>query len=80
MNFNTKIWIDKHFDCYELGKLNYRVILGNGIEASKGESNKGDIDFSIDIGQGSKTFHVRVYVEFLSLLSVKQRFLYSVVP
>ena len=33
---------------------------GNGLEAPKGESDKDDISFSIDIERGSKTFHISV--------------------
>lgn len=52
--------LDKHFDCFEPGKYSYSAIWGNGMEAPKGESDKDDISFSIDIERGSKTFHIRV--------------------
>lgn len=52
--------LDKHFDSFESGKYSYSVIWGNGIEAPKGESDKDDISFSIDIEKGSRTFHIRV--------------------
>ena len=52
--------LDGHFDCFETGKYSYSAIWGNGLEAPKGESNKDDISFSIDIERGSKTFHIRV--------------------
>ena len=50
----------EHFDCFEPGKYSYSAIWGNGMEAPKGESDKDDISFSIDIERGSKTFHIRV--------------------
>jgi len=50
----------EHFDCLEAGKYSYSAIWGNGIEAPKGESDKDDISFSIDIERGSKTFHIMV--------------------
>ena len=52
--------LEEHFDCFELGKYSYSAIWGNGLEAPKGESDKDDISFSIDIERGSKTFHIRV--------------------
>lgn len=52
--------LDEHFDCFEQGKYSYSAIWGNGIEAPKGESDKDDISFSIDIERASKTFHIRV--------------------
>ena len=52
--------LDKHFDCFELGKYSYSAIWGNGLEAPKGESDKDDISFSMDIEKGSKIFHIRV--------------------
>ena len=52
--------LDEHFDCFEPGKYSYSAIWGNGIEAPKGESDKDDISFSVDIEKGSKTFHIRV--------------------
>ena len=52
--------LDEHFDCFEPGEYSYSAIWGNGIEAPKGESDKDDINFSIDIERGSKTFHIRV--------------------
>ena len=52
--------LNEHFDCFEPGKYCYSAILGNGIEAPKGESDKDDISFSIDIERGSKTFQIRV--------------------
>lgn len=52
--------LDEHFDCFEAGKYSYSAIWGNGLEAPKGESDKDDISFSIDIERGSKTFHIRV--------------------
>lgn len=52
--------LDEHFDCFEPGKYSYSAIWGNGLEAPKGESDKDDISFSIDIERGSKTFHIRV--------------------
>lgn len=52
--------LDEHFDCFEPGKYSYSAIWGNGMEAPKGESDKDDISFSIDIERGSKTFHIRV--------------------
>ena len=52
--------INEHFDCFEPGKYSYSAIWGNGMEAPKGESDKDDISFSIDIELGSKTFHIRV--------------------
>ena len=52
--------LDEHFDCFEPGKYSYSAIWGNGIEAPKGESAKDDINFSIAIERGSKTFHIRV--------------------
>ena len=36
------------------------MIWGNGMKAPKGESDKDDISFSIDIERASKTFHIRV--------------------
>lgn len=51
---------NKHFDCHEHRKYSYSAIWGNEIEAPKGESDKDDISFSIDIEQGSKTFHIRI--------------------
>ena len=50
----------EHFDCFEPGKYSYSAIWGNGLEAPKGESDKDDISFFIDIEKGSKTFHIRV--------------------
>ncbi len=50
----------EHFDSFEPGKYSYSAIWGNGLEAPKGESDKDDIGFSINIERGSKTFHVRV--------------------
>ena len=47
-------------DGFEPGKYSYSAIWGNGIEAPKGESDKDDNSFSIDIERGSKTFHIRV--------------------
>lgn len=52
--------LDEHFDCFEPGKYSYSAIWGNGLEAPKGESDDDDINFSIDIEKGSKTFHVSV--------------------
>ena len=52
--------LDEHFDCFKPGKYSYSVIWGNGLEAPKGESDKDDINFSIAIERGSKTFHIRV--------------------
>lgn len=52
--------LDEHFDCFEPGKYSYSAIWGNGMEAPKGESDKDNISFSIDIERGSKTFHIRV--------------------
>ena len=52
--------LDERFDSYEPGKYSYSAIWGNGIKAPKGESDKDDISFSIDIEKGSRTFHVRV--------------------
>lgn len=52
--------LDEHFDSFESGKYSYSAIWGNGIEPPKGESDKDDISFSIDIERGSKTFHIRV--------------------
>ena len=52
--------LDEHFDCFEPGKYSYSAIWGNGMEAPKGESEKDDISFSIDIARASKTFHIRV--------------------
>lgn len=52
--------LDEHFNCFESGKYSYSAIWGNGLEAPKGESDKDDISFSIDIERGSKTFHIRV--------------------
>lgn len=52
--------LDEHFDCFEPGKYSYSAIWGNGLEAPKGESDKDDISFSIDIEKASKTFHIRV--------------------
>ena len=52
--------LDEHFDSFEPGKYSYSAIWGNGMEAPKGESDKDDISFSIDIERGSKTFHIRV--------------------
>lgn len=52
---------NKQFDCHEPGKYSYSAaIWGNGLEAPKGESDKDDISFSIDIERGSKSFHIRV--------------------
>ena len=52
--------LNEHFDCFEPGKYSYSAIWGNGIEAPKGESDKDNISFSVDIERGSKTFHIRV--------------------
>lgn len=52
--------LDEHFDSFEPGKYSYSAIWGNGMEAPKGESDKDDISFSIDIERGSKTFRVSV--------------------
>lgn len=52
--------LDEHFDCFEPGKYSYSAIWGNGLEAPKGESDDDDINFSIDIERGSKTFYVSV--------------------
>lgn len=52
--------LDERFDCFEPGKYSYSTIWGNGLEAPKGESDKDDIGFSIDIARGSKTFHITV--------------------
>lgn len=52
--------LEEHFDCFEPGKYSYSAIWGNGMEAPKGESDKDNISFSIDIERGSKTFHIRV--------------------
>lgn len=52
--------LDEHFDSFEPGKYSYSVIWGNGLEAPKGESDKEDISFSIDIERGSKNFYIRV--------------------
>ena len=48
--------LDEHFDSFEPGKYSYSAIWGNGLEAPKGESDKDDIGFSIDIERGLKTF------------------------
>ena len=53
--------LDEHFDCFEPGKYSYSAIWGNGLEAPKGESDKDDIGFSIDIERDSNTCHVRVW-------------------
>lgn len=53
--------LDEHFDCFEPGVYNYSAIWGNGMEAPKGESDKDDIGFSIDIERDSNTCHVRVW-------------------
>ena len=53
--------LDEHFDCFDPGEYGYSAIWGNGLEAPKGESEKDDIGFSIDIERGSKTFRVRVW-------------------
>lgn len=52
--------LDEHFGSFEPVKYSYSAIWGNGIEAPKGESDKDDISFSIDIERGSKTSHIRV--------------------
>ena len=52
--------LDENFDSFEPGEYSYSVIWGNGIGAPKGESDKDDISFSIDLERGSKTFHIRV--------------------
>lgn len=52
--------LEEQFDCFEPGKYSFGAIWGNGMEAPKGESDKDDIGFSIDIERGSKTFHVSV--------------------
>lgn len=52
--------LDEHFDSFEPGEYSFSAIWGNGIEAPKGESDKDDISFSIDIERGSKTFYIRV--------------------
>ena len=52
--------LDEHFDCFEPGTYSYSAIWGNGLEAPKGESDKDDIGFSIEIERGSKTFQIRV--------------------
>ena len=52
--------LDEHFDSFEPGRYSYSAIWGNGIEAPKGESDKDDINFSIDIERASKSFHIRV--------------------
>ena len=53
--------LSEHFDCFEPGKYSYSAIWGNGLEAPKGESDKDDIGFSIDIERDSNTCHVRVW-------------------
>lgn len=50
--------LDEHFDCFEPGKYSYSAIWGNGIEAPKGESDKDDGTFRMEIEQGSKTFYI----------------------
>ena len=52
--------LDEYFDNFEPGKYSYSAIWGNGLEVPKGESDKDDISFSIDIEKASKTFHIRV--------------------
>ena len=52
--------LDENFDCLEAGKYSCCAIWGNGLEAPKGESDKDDISFSIDMERASKTFHIRV--------------------
>lgn len=50
--------LEEHFNCFEPGKYSYSAIWGNGIEAPKGESDKDDGTFSIEISKGSKTFYI----------------------
>ncbi len=50
--------LEEHFDCFEPGKYSFSAIWGNGIEAPKGESDKDDGTFSIEISKGSKTFYI----------------------
>jgi hypothetical protein len=52
--------LDEHFDNFEQGRYSYSTIWGNGIKSPKGESDKDDISFSIDIERDSKTFYIRV--------------------
>ena len=52
--------LEEHFDSFEPDKYSYSAIWGNGLEAPKGESDKDDINFSIDIERASKSFHIRV--------------------
>ena len=52
--------LDEHFDSFEPGEYSFSAIWGNGMEAPKGESDKDDISFSIDIARASKTFYIRV--------------------
>ena len=50
--------LETRFDSYESGQYHYSTIWGNGIKAPKGESDKDDGTFSIEISKGSKTFYI----------------------
>ena len=50
--------LETRFDSYESGQYHYSTIWGNGIEAPKGESDKDDGTFSIEISKGSKIFYI----------------------
>jgi hypothetical protein len=50
--------LEEHFNCFEPGKYSYSAIWGNGIEAPKGESDKDDGTFHVEIEKGSKTFYI----------------------
>lgn len=50
--------LDACFDSYESGQYSFSAIWGNGIEAPKGESNKYDGTFRLEIETGSKIFSI----------------------
>ena len=50
--------LDACFDSNEPGQYSVSAIWGNGIEAPKGESDKYDGTFLVEIEKGSKTFRI----------------------
>lgn len=50
--------LDANFNSYEQGQYIFSAIWGNGIEAPKGESDKYDGTFRVEIEKGSKTFWI----------------------
>lgn len=50
--------LDAFFDSYEPGQYSFSAIWGNGIEAPKGESDKHDGTFRVEIEKGSRFFKI----------------------